>query len=89
MLLEARRKANRLGRRFDPAGKAGSLAILIFAEIAVLSLWFSSTAVLPEMAAESGVLAGDLAWLSTAAAGKQSRFEALLVRPWPVCIPSA
>jgi MFS family permease len=65
MLLEARRKAS-LTRRFRVAGKGGSLAILIFAEIAVLSLWFSSTAVLPEMAVESGVSASDLAWLSTA-----------------------
>ena len=66
MLLEAHGKGNRLRRRFGSAGKGGSLATLIFAEIAVLSLWFSSTAVLPEMAVESGVSAGDLAWLSTA-----------------------
>jgi MFS family permease len=66
MLVEARRKGIRLTRRFGVAGKGGSLAILIFAEIAVLSLWFSSTAVLPEMAVESGVSASDLAWLSTA-----------------------
>jgi MFS family permease len=46
--------------------KGDSLAILIFAQIAILSLWFSSTAVLPEMAVESGVSVDDLAWLSTA-----------------------
>ncbi|MEZ5785148.1 MAG: MFS transporter [Xanthobacteraceae bacterium] len=46
--------------------KRGSLAILILAQVAILSLWFSSTAVLPEMAAESGVSPDDLAWLSTA-----------------------
>ena len=66
MLLEAQRKGNRLRRGFSFAGKGGSLATLIFAEIAVLSLWFSSTAVLPEIAVESGVSASDLAWLSTA-----------------------
>jgi MFS family permease len=46
--------------------KGGSLAILIFAQIAILSLWFSSNAVLPEMAVESGVSVDELAWLSTA-----------------------
>ena len=66
MLLEAQRKGNRLRRGFSFGGKGGSLATLIFAEIAVLSLWFSSTAVLPEIAVESGVSASDLAWLSTA-----------------------
>jgi MFS family permease len=42
------------------------LAVLIIAQIAVLSLWFSSTAVLPEMAREGGVSAERLAPLSTA-----------------------
>ena len=53
-------------RRVGLTRKGGSLAILIFAQIAILSLWFSSTAVLPEMAVESGVSVDDLAWLSTA-----------------------
>ena len=53
-------------RRVGLTRKGGSLAILIFAQIAILSLWFSSTAVLPEMAVESGVAADDLVWLSTA-----------------------
>jgi hypothetical protein len=35
-------------------GKAASVAILIVTQIAVLSLWFSSAAVLPEMAREAG-----------------------------------
>jgi MFS family permease len=66
MLLEARREEGKPRRGFGFADKGRSLVTLIFAEIAVLSLWFSSTAVLPEMALESGVSASDLAWLSTA-----------------------
>jgi len=46
--------------------KGASLAILILAQVAILSLWFSSTAVLPEMARERGFATDDLAWLSTA-----------------------
>ena len=46
--------------------KGISLAILILAQVAIFSLWFSSTAVLPEMARERGVSTDDLAWLSTA-----------------------
>jgi MFS family permease len=64
--LEAHHGGHKLRQRLALSGKSGSLTTLIFAEIAVLSLWFSSTAVLPEMAVESGVSAGDLAWLSTA-----------------------
>jgi MFS family permease len=66
MLLEARREESKPRRGFGFADKGRSLVTLIFAEIAVLSLWFSSTAVLAEMAVESGVSASDLAWLSTA-----------------------
>lgn len=62
--LEAQREGSRLGAALT--GKGGSLAILIFAQIAILSVWFSSTAVLPEMAVASGVSTDDLAWLSTA-----------------------
>ncbi len=47
-------------------GKRGSVALLILTQIAVLSLWFSSAAVLPEMAREAGIGAGGLAWLSAA-----------------------
>jgi len=48
------------------AGKRTSVALLILTQIAVLSLWFSSAAVLPEMGREAGLDADYLAWLSTA-----------------------
>ncbi len=47
-------------------GKRASVALLILTQIAVLSLWFSSAAVLPEMAREAGLPESRLAWLSTA-----------------------
>ncbi len=47
-------------------GKRASVTVLIVTQIAVLSLWFSSAAVLPEMAREAGLSAARLAWLSTA-----------------------
>ena len=43
-----------------------SIAVLILSQIAVLSVWFSSSAVLVEMSAEAGLTTVDLAWLSTA-----------------------
>jgi MFS family permease len=46
--------------------KRASVTVLIVTQIAVLSLWFSSAAVLPEMAREAGLTAARLAWLSTA-----------------------
>ncbi|HUS52538.1 MAG TPA: MFS transporter [Thermohalobaculum sp.] len=46
--------------------KRASVTVLIVTQIAVLSLWFSSAAVLPEMAREAGLSAARLAWLSTA-----------------------
>jgi MFS family permease len=46
--------------------KRASVAILTVTQIAVLSLWFSSAAVLPEMGREAGLSAARLAWLSTA-----------------------
>jgi MFS family permease len=46
--------------------KGASITVLIVTQIAVLSLWFSSAAVLPEMAREAGLSAARLAWLSTA-----------------------
>jgi MFS family permease len=46
--------------------KRGSVAVLILTQIAVLSLWFSSAAVLPEMWREAGLSAARLAGLSTA-----------------------
>ncbi|MEM7507616.1 MAG: MFS transporter [Pseudomonadota bacterium] len=46
--------------------KRRALTILIAAEIAVLSLWFSSAAVLTEMGREAGLSTARLAWLSTA-----------------------
>jgi MFS family permease len=46
--------------------KRGSVAVLVLTQIAVLSLWFSSAAVLPEMGREAGLSAARLAWLSTA-----------------------
>src|SRR5690606_28319002 len=55
-------------RREEPGGmtKRGSIAVLILAQVAVLSVWFSSAAVLGEMAGEAGLRPGRLAWLSTA-----------------------
>lgn len=46
--------------------KRASVTVLIITQIAVLSLWFSSAAVLPEMGREAGLSAARLAWLSTA-----------------------
>lgn len=46
--------------------KAFSITILIITQIGVLSLWFSSAAVLAEMAREAGLSSSRLAWLSTA-----------------------
>jgi MFS family permease len=46
--------------------KLASVAVLILTQVAVLSLWFSAAAVLPEMAAEAGLSSARLAWLSTA-----------------------
>ena len=46
--------------------KRGSIAVLILCQVAVLSVWFSSAAVLAEMAGEAGLAPRRLAWLSTA-----------------------
>ncbi len=46
--------------------KRRSIAVLILCQVAVLSVWFSSAAVLGEMGAEAGIAPGRLAWLSTA-----------------------
>ncbi len=46
--------------------KRRSIAVLILCQVAVLSVWFSSAAVLGEMGAEAGLAPGRLAWLSTA-----------------------
>jgi MFS family permease len=46
--------------------RAYSITVLILSQVAVLSVWFSSAAVLTEMAAEAGIPTGDLAPLSTA-----------------------
>ncbi len=46
--------------------KKPSIAILILSQIAVLAVWFSSAAVLTEMAAEAGLSTARLAWMSTA-----------------------
>lgn len=43
-----------------------SIAILILSQISVLSVWFSSAAVLGEMRAEARLSTADLAWLTTA-----------------------
>ena len=43
-----------------------SITILILSQIAVLSVWFSSAAVLAEMSSEAGLSTAQLAWLSTA-----------------------
>ncbi|MFK7942690.1 MAG: MFS transporter [Paracoccaceae bacterium] len=42
-----------------------SITILILAQISVLSVWFSSAAVLAEMKVEAGLTTTDLAWLTT------------------------
>ena len=46
--------------------KRFSIAVLILSQVAVLSVWFSSAAVLAEMAGEAGLTPSRLAWLSTA-----------------------
>ncbi|MEM8790845.1 MAG: MFS transporter [Pseudomonadota bacterium] len=46
--------------------KAFSIGVLIVTQIGVLSLWFSSAAVLGEMGREAGLTPARLAWLSTA-----------------------
>ena len=46
--------------------RSASIAVLILSQIAVLSVWFSSAAVLSEMSAEAGLGTAQLAWLSTA-----------------------
>jgi MFS family permease len=46
--------------------KRASVTVLVVTQIAVLSLWFSSAAVLPEMGREAGLPPALLAWLSTA-----------------------
>ena len=43
-----------------------SIAVLILCQVAVLSVWFSSAAVLGEMGGEAGLGPARLAWLSTA-----------------------
>ncbi len=48
------------------SSKRASVGVLILTQIAVLSLWFSSAAVLPEMGREAGLTPARLAWLSTA-----------------------
>jgi MFS family permease len=48
------------------ASKRASVTVLILTQVAVLSLWFSAAAVLPDMAREAGLSAARLAWLSTA-----------------------
>lgn len=47
-------------------GKRASVALLIATQIGVLSVWFSSAAVLGPMGREAGLAPGALAWLSTA-----------------------
>jgi MFS family permease len=46
--------------------KRFSIAVLILCQVAVLSVWFSSAAVLAEMSGEAGLAPSRLAWLSTA-----------------------
>jgi MFS family permease len=46
--------------------KRFSIAVLILCQVAVLSVWFSSAAVMAEMGGEAGVAPARLAWLSTA-----------------------
>ncbi|MBY8977600.1 MFS transporter [Rhodobacteraceae bacterium NNCM2] len=45
--------------------KSISIAVLVITQIGVMSLWFSSAAVLAEMGAEAGLSSARLAWLST------------------------
>lgn len=47
------------------SGRARSLALLLLATMAGMSLWFMSAAVLPDMAAEVGLTDTDLGWLSS------------------------
>ena len=48
------------------ASRQISISILVLSQISVLSVWFSSAAVLAEMRAEAGLSTADLAWLTTA-----------------------
>ncbi|MEM6623738.1 MAG: MFS transporter [Pseudomonadota bacterium] len=48
------------------ASKRLSITILVASQISVLSVWFSSAAVLAEMQDEAGLSSTDLAWLTTA-----------------------
>jgi len=48
------------------SAKRLSIAILILSQVSVLSVWFSSAAVLAEMRREAGLATADLAWLTTA-----------------------
>lgn len=48
------------------AGKTRSIALMIVATMAGMSLWFMTAAVLPNMAAEAGLGTARLAWLSSA-----------------------
>lgn len=48
------------------SAKHYSIAVLILTQVAGLSVWFSSAAVLAEMGAEAGLTTARLAWLSTA-----------------------
>ena len=47
------------------ASRQFSITVLVLAQISVLSVWFSSAAVLAEMRDEAGLTTTDLAWLTT------------------------
>ncbi len=51
---------------FDNGGGVRSMALLVVAEMAAMSLWFVSAAILPEMTAEADLGAGRAAALSSA-----------------------
>lgn len=49
-----------------PMGKVGSMAVLVLAQVLVLSLWFISSATMPGMLAEAGIAPARQAALSSA-----------------------
>ncbi|MBK5920145.1 hypothetical protein CCR80_03715 [Rhodothalassium salexigens] len=49
-----------------PSGKARAIALLIAAQVAAMSLWFSAAAVVPELAAAADLTGAQAAWLTSA-----------------------
>jgi MFS family permease len=63
---ERRAEGSAYAARTTQQVRGRSIAVLILCQVAVLSVWFSSAAVLSEMGGEAGLAPARLAWLSTA-----------------------